>query len=146
MENKIERRDDYDEDMELADPFFKGFFDFPFYNEKRAHQIMKTDIKDNGNGYELKVEVPGFNKNQIALSLDKGYLTISAKEDKNEDEKNKNGKFLRKERFYGSYQRTFYVGDVEEKNINAQLNNGVLSISIPKEVQKDNSSKLIEIK
>lgn len=145
MENKIEKTNDVDA-FGLVDPFFGSLFNLPFYSDKRAGQIMKTDVKEDDKGYQLSVEVPGFNKNQIKLDLDEGYLTISAHKDKNNDEKDKNGKFLRKERFSGSYQRSFYLGDIKEENISAELNNGVLSVFIPKETKPENTKKTIEIK
>jgi len=146
MENKIEKRNDVNDAFGLVDPFFSNFFDLPFYSDKRVNRIMKTDVKENEKGYQLSVEVPGFNKNQITLDLDDGYLTISAHEDKNNDEKDKNGKFLRKERFSGSYQRSFYVGDIKEEDVSAELNNGVLSVFIPKENKPENTKKIIQIK
>jgi len=146
MENKLEKKNYEDDAFGLMNPFFRGFFNDPFYSDKKSHQVMKTDVKEGEKNYELAVEVPGFNKDQISLSLDDGYLTISAHENKNNDVKDNNGKYIRKERFSGSYERSFYVGDIKEDEIDAQLNNGVLTITLPKEDARDNSKKMIQIK
>lgn len=97
---------------------------------------MKTDIKEGDKDYVLSVEVPGIEKDQIHLALEDGYLNISASENRNDDEKDKNGKYIRRERYTGSYERSFYVGDVKENDIHAKLNNGVLTVTIPKESPK----------
>jgi HSP20 family protein len=149
MENNQNRSDLEKRDERrygLADPFFEDFFGFPFDEERKSHAMMKTDIKENENTYDFKVEVPGLNKDQIHLSLDNGYLTISASEAKNSDVKDNNGKFIRKERFTGSYERSFYVGNINQKDITAKLENGILSVSFPKESKAEENKKLIEIK
>jgi HSP20 family protein len=146
METNNQMQKKEDRDLNLTDPFFGDFFSFPFEMERSNRGLMKTDVKENDNNYELKVEVPGFDKSQINVSLDDGYLTISAHENKNNDQKNASGKFIRRERFTGSYERSFYVGSIDQKDIAAKLDNGVLTVTFPKEAKEDAAKKLIEIK
>ena len=131
----VPRRKNWD----LFDDFFE---DFPVAESK----CMKTDIKEHENSYELIVDLPGFSKENINISIENGYLEISAKttSDKEENEK---GKYLRRERFEGEYKRSFYVGDkVTEDEIKASFKNGILKIDVPK-VKEDTKSnkKYIEI-
>ena len=113
--------------------FFRGFdnTDRALYG-KRAHNMMKTDVRETDGGYEVDVDLPGFAKDELHLDLDQGYLTISAEKavDKNEE---KNGRMLRQERYAGKLQRTFYVGDtLTEQDIHASYENGVLHLTLPK--------------
>ena len=113
--------------------FFRGFdnTDRALYG-KRAHNMMKTDVKETDGSYEVDVDLPGFTKDELHLDLDQGYLTISAEKavDKNEE---KNGRMLRQERYAGKLQRTFYVGDtLTEQDIHASYENGVLHLTLPK--------------
>lgn len=132
---------------DVFDPFFDGFFRFPpFKNDfKELDKLMKTDVKEEENGYVLEVEVPGVKKENISLDINNGYLTIETKQSSNDDEKDKKGNYIRRERFYGSSARSFYVGDVDEDDINASLDSGVLKIYIPKEKHEE-TKKHIEIK
>lgn len=116
----------------IFDPWFDDFFPL----DNRSASVMKTDIKEEDKDYVLSVEVPGIEKDQIHLALEDGYLNISTSENHSNDEKDKNGKYIRRERFSGSYERSFYVGDVKESDIHAKLNNGVLTVTIPKEAPK----------
>ena len=102
-----------------------NFFDDPFFYEGEKEKLMNTDI---------------------SIELDNGNLKIHAKNEKNEEEKEKGGKIIRQERFYGEMSRSFYVGDnIDEENINASFENGILKLVVPKKEIKDNK-KLIEIK
>ena len=106
--------------------------DFPF-RRHASSSVMKTDVKDAGDHYELDIDMPGFDKKDIKAELKDGYMTISATTDKNTDEKDKDGKYIRRERYYGSCSRSFYVGEnVEESNIKARFENGILKLSVPK--------------
>ena len=97
---------------------------------------MKTDIKENEKDYELSVELPGYKKEDVNAELKDGYLIINATNEKNDEEKDEKG-YIRKERYYGSFTRSFYVGkDVKEEDIKAKFENGVLILDIPKEVEK----------
>jgi HSP20 family protein len=99
---------------------------------KRARNLMKTDVKETDNSYELEVDLPGFKKDEVKLQLSDGYLTISAEKGLNKDEE-KHGRLIRQERYEGAMQRSFYVGDgLTEDDVKASFTNGVLKISLPK--------------
>ena len=99
---------------------------------KRARNLMKTDVKETDNSYELEVDLPGFKKDEVKLQLSDGYLTISAEKGLDKDEK-KHGRLIRQERYEGAMQRSFYVGDgLTEDDVRASFANGVLKISLPK--------------
>lgn len=136
-----------DREFSILDPFFDGFFRFPsFKNEfKDMERLMKTDVHEDENGYTLEVEMPGYEKKDINLELNNGYLTIEAKQSGGDTEKDKKGNCIRRERYYGSQARSFYVGDVTEEDISASLDKGILSVHIPKE-KKQETKKRIEIK
>lgn len=133
----------------LFDDFF-GFDDFPFWDDKeekkvekklygrRARNLMKTDIKETDKDYEVIIDLPGFKKEEVHASLDNGYLTISAEKGLNQDEKEKkSGRYIRKERYAGSCQRSFYVGDqLTEEDIKGEFKHGILKLTIPKKEAK----------
>ncbi len=123
------------------------FFDDSFFTRKEKN-LMKTDIRELKDKYIVDIDLPGFNKKDISLSLDNGYLNIKAKTEKNDEHKDE-GKYLHKERFYGECSRSFYVGEeVEEKNIKAEFKDGILKVELPKkEISKEEKTiKQIEIK
>lgn len=129
--------------FDLFDDFFK---DDDFFSRKERN-LMKTDIKDKKDKYEIKIDLPGYDKENIKVQLKDGNLLVSAStnNENNEDEEN----FVRRERFFGECSRSFYVGEeIEEKDINAEFKNGILKIEIPKkeEQKKLNEIKQIEIK
>ncbi len=98
---------------------------------------MKTDVKETDAGYEVDIDLPGFKKDEISAKLDDGYLTISASKGLDKDEKNKEGKYIRKERYAGAMSRSFYVGGaVTEEDIKAKYEDGILRLSIPKKETK----------
>lgn len=136
----------------FEDPFFDDFDEFfavPKSYRRFENAAMKTDIQENDNNYVLKVDIPGAKKEDISLKLNKGYLEINYTVKENDDEKNKHGKYLRKERYYGSMSRSFYVGDeYKEKDISAAYSDGVLTITLPKHdvVAKQEEPAKIEIK
>ena len=108
---------------------------------------MKTDIRENENSYVIDVDLPGFEKKDIRIDVDGGYLNINAKTDSSNDEEEK-GKFIRRERYYGECSRSFYIGDdVDEDDIKATFKNGILSLEVPKvtEEEKKPEKKYIEI-
>lgn len=118
---------------------FDNFFDdFP----TTTKGLMTTDIKERTNSYIFEVDLPGFNKDDIKVSIKNNYLTIEATKDQTEE--NKDEKFIRRERQFGSYRRSYYVGNVEMENLNAKYENGILSIEVPKE--KKIETKYLEIK
>lgn len=128
---------------------FDDFFDFPTMpRQQQAISVMKTDVREHENGYELDVDLPGIKKENVKVKLEDGYLTISASTAQNNDEKDKKGNYIRRERFSGSYSRSFYVGEeVKETDIKAKFDNGVLQLSIPKPevLPKQPESKYIAI-
>ena len=94
---------------------------------------MKTDVKETDSGYEVDIDLPGFKKDEINVQLDNGYLSISAAKGLDKEEKNKEGKYIRKERYAGAMSRSFYVGkDITEKDIHGKYENGILMLDIPK--------------
>ncbi len=115
---------------------FRGFAsdaDRKLYG-KHAARLMKTDLKEHDDGYELSVDLPGFSKDQIELNLENGYLTITATKGLEEEGKDKKGKIVHQERYTGSMSRSFYLGEhVTEENVKARFENGVLTLGFPKE-------------
>ena len=114
---------------------------------KNAINIMKTDVHEHDEGYEVDIELPGFKKDEIELSLENGYMSVSASKSVKEDEKDKKGKLIRKERYSGSMQRSFYGGEnITEEDIKARFEDGILKLSIPKkDVPKAPEKKTIAI-
>lgn len=128
----------------MFDDFFDGSFDKSFFGGrdplygKHARNMMKTDIREKDDSYELIVDLPGFKKDEVTVDLQDGYLTISAAKALDKDESDQKGKFLRQERYSGSMSRSFYVGDdVESADISAKYEDGILKISVPKAAQKE---------
>ena len=128
------------------DNVFDDFFEFPFYDDKaekklyghHAANLMKTDIQEHDDGYTLEMDLPGFKKDEIKVELNNGYMTISAAKGLDEDtEDKKSGKYIRRERYTGSCQRSFYVGeDVTEEDIKAEFKHGILKLFVPKKEAK----------
>ena len=143
---------------DLFDNFMK---DFPFFDDntesnvekklygRRGKNLMKTDIKDTDKAYELEMDLPGFKKDEIKVSLENGYLTISAARGLDVDEQEKEtAKYIRKERYAGSCQRSFYVGEgVKQEDIKGEFKHGILKLVIPKKEEKPEveTSKYISI-
>ena len=116
----------------FGENLFDDFMDFPF-GGKKINTMMKTDIRDTDSSYELDIDMPGFKKEDIKAQLKDGYLTISASTSANNDEQDKDGRYIRRERYAGSCSRSFYVGEgVKEEEIRAKFENGILKLSIPK--------------
>ncbi len=108
-------------------------FDRDFFSHWDSSKLMRTDVKENDDNYELKVNLPGLKKEDVRIELNQDYLTISAKAQNANDEKDDNGKYVRRERYYGSYQRQFYLGEgVKQEDIRASMADGVLTLTIPK--------------
>ncbi len=134
----------------LFDDFFDGFFDFPAWDDKamqkaqkklygrHAANMMKTDVQEHDDHYEVDIDLPGFQKDELSLELKDGYLVISATKGLDKDEKEKKtGKFVRRERYAGSMTRSFYIGEgVKQEDIHAKYESGVLKLSIPKVDEK----------
>ena len=127
-------RDNLFDDMFDFDDFDKEFNRMmrPLYG-KHAQNMMKTDVRETDNSYELDIDLPGFKKDEIKVELDNGYLSISADKGLDKDEEKKDGKYIRRERYAGAMSRTFYVGDnLTQQDIKAKFENGILKISVPK--------------
>jgi HSP20 family protein len=108
-------------------------FDRDFFSHWDSSKLMRTDVKENDDSYELKVNLPGLKKEDVRIELNQDYLTISAKAQNANDEKDDSGKYVRRERYYGSYQRQFYLGEgVKQEDIRASMADGVLTLTIPK--------------
>ena len=131
----------------FGESLFDDWMDFPFRGfgtdvekklyGKNAARVMKTDLKEHEDGYELSVDLPGFKKDQIQLQLSNGYLTVSATKGIEEEDKDKKGRLVHQERFSGSMSRSYYVGEnLEEEDIKAKFENGVLTLDFPKVEQK----------
>jgi len=139
-ENMMDLFDDFDRN------FFRGFTqpDRMLYG-KNAARMMKTDVKETKDGYELAVDLPGFKKEEIHLELQNGYLTISTEKNL-ENKEEKEGKILRQERYSGTMQRSFYVGgNLTEEDIQARYEDGVLRVDLPKKEPKVPEKKQILI-
>ena len=128
----------------LFDDWF-GFPAFPEFHDidrklygKHAHHEMKTDVHEHDDHYEIDIDLPGFQKDELTLNLENGYLTVGAAKGLDKEHKDKKGKVIRQERYAGAMQRTFYVGEaLTEEDIHAKYENGVLSLTIPKKDQKE---------
>lgn len=101
---------------------------------------MKCDIYEKDGDYHIEMEIPGFDKNDISIETNKGYLTVTAEKQEEQNEDNKN--YIRRERNYGKYQRSFYLGDIESDNIKASFKHGMLKVVIPKQEQIETKKKI----
>ena len=139
----------------LFDEFFDDDFPMipmrsirnPLYG-KNAKNLMKTDVRETDDTYELDVDLPGFKKDEVQLDLKDGYLTISAAKGLDKDQEDKKGKYIRQERYAGACSRSFFVGEeIEPRDVSAKFEDGILRVSLPKRVNKElprNSTIAIE--
>ncbi|MBS6642279.1 MAG: Hsp20/alpha crystallin family protein [Clostridiaceae bacterium] len=140
-ENLFDEWMDFPFGKDLSEEFRRDFNrDFfgrrnPLYG-KNEKKLMKTDVRETDNTYELDIDLPGFKKEEVSAKLENGYLTISASKGLNKDEKDKEGNYIRRERYTGQCARSFYVGEgVRQEDIHAKFEDGILKLSIPKEVK-----------
>ena len=129
----------------LFDDFFDD--DFAMFHEhggrdplygKHAKNLMKTDVRETEDSYELDIDLPGFKKDEISVDLKNGYLSISAAKGLDRDQQDKEGRYIRQERYAGAGSRSFYVGEgVESRDVSARFEDGILKISLPKQVRKE---------
>ena len=104
---------------------------------KNAKNLMKTDVKETEGGYVVDIDLPGFKKEEIQMQLENGYLTVNASKGLEKEEKNEDGRYVRRERYAGSMSRSFYVGEnVTENDIHPKYENGILTFSLPKEEKR----------
>ncbi|MDD5827291.1 MAG: Hsp20/alpha crystallin family protein [Bacilli bacterium] len=123
------------------------FDDFMFPTMKDDFGKMKCDIYEKDDAYHLEMDVPGFDKKDVQIEIDDNdYLTITAEKSSENNEEDDDKNYIRKERNYGKYQRSFYVGGIDKDNIQANFENGILKISMPKKEEEKSSKKTIEIK
>jgi len=118
----------------FLDDFFEDF------NTSKNGAVMKCDIYEKDGNYNIDIDVPGFDKKDINIECKNGYLTVTAKREQTNDNTEKN--YIRKERSYGEYTRSFYLGEVDTDLINARFNNGTLCITVPKEEKTDNKTTI----
>ena len=115
--------------------------DKKLYGKHAAH-MMKTDVHEHDTGYEIDIDLPGFKKDEIQLSLENGYLLVEASKGLDKDEKDKKGKLIRQERYAGAMQRSFYVGEnIKAEDVKARFENGILNITLPSKEQKSIETK-----
>ena len=127
----------------FGENLFDDWMDFSFPDidkalyGKHAKNEMKTDVRETEEGYELDIDLPGFKKDEVTAQLDNGYLTIQASKGLDKEQKDKKGKYIRKERYAGSMSRSFYVGDaITEEDVHAKYEDGILKLSVPKKEAK----------
>jgi len=140
----------------FGDNLFDDWFGFPTFRGyddtekklygKNAGNLMKTDVQEHEDRYELDIDLPGFKKDEITIDLDNGYLKVSAAKGLNEDEKDKAGKLIRQERYTGAMSRTFYVGEaLKHEDVKARFEDGVLKLTLPKKETEVPEKKTIMI-
>lgn len=134
----------------FVENMFDSFFRDPFFNRNgvSSTNMMSTDIRDCGGSYEVQMDLPGFSKEDVQAELKNGYLTIRAEHSDNTEDKDDQQQYIRRERYVGRYQRSFYVGDaVKQEDIKAKFSDGVLTLDVPKkEAQPEvEDSKYISI-
>ena len=127
--------DDFFDDDFMRFPVWGGGRN-PLYG-KNAKNLMKTDVRETEDTYEVDIDLPGFKKDEISGDLKDGYLTVSAAKGLDRDQQDKHGKYIRQERYAGACSRSFYVGDVESTDVSAKYEDGILRISLPKHVKKE---------
>lgn len=127
----------------LFDDFMSPHWERDFFGGRNSifngyeKNVMKTDIKETDNSYEIDIDLPGFQKEEINANLENGYLTINAVKKEQKEQKNESGVYIRRERYTGQCSRSFYVGDaVEQQEIKAKFDNGILRLTVPKKEQK----------
>ena len=134
----------------FGEDLFDDFFADPFFSDNalrkvdrklyghNAKNLMKTDVKETGDGYELEMDLPGFKKDEIRLDLKDGCLSISASKGLDKDQKDKEGKYIRKERYVGACSRSFFIGEgIEPRDVSAKFEDGILRISLPKQSKQE---------
>lgn len=118
----------------------------PMRHDVLRSSIMKTDVREKDDSYELTIDLPGYSKENVRAELKDGFLTISAETDESNEEKDSDGVYVRRERYFGSVSRSFYVGDsVTEEDIRAKFTDGVLKLSVPKKQEEAPEKKYISI-
>lgn len=138
MMNGLQRRDNLMDSM-------LNWFDDNFYSDTITNGSMKTDISENDHGYEVKIDMPGFDKKDLHLNYDRNVLTVTGHREANSDVKDDQGNLLHSERRYGQFSRQYRLPDVNQKQISAKYDAGVLTITLPKLTTEDQTNTRIEI-
>ena len=125
---------------------FDDLFGAPFFAARSTDNMMKTDIKENDAGYELTVDLPGIKKEDVKAELNDGYLTISAESSTSNDEKDDKGRYICRERYSGSYSRSFDLTGVDTDHISAEYKNGVLEMVLPKQDGEQPACRRLTVK
>lgn len=128
----------------FLNPF--GDFEKEFFKGFGTIGNCRTDIKDEGSKYILECEMPGFDKNDIKIDISGSILTLCAEHKLENNQKNRNGEYIRRERSYGSYCRSFDISNINESEIDASYTNGILKLILPKKSEEHSETKRIEIK
>ncbi len=126
----------------LFDDIFDGDFFRPAAGSNRYSNanaaVMKTDVRENQDSFDIDIDLPGYKKDDVKAELKDGYMTITAEKNDSNEEKDNKGNYIRRERFYGTCSRSFYVGeDVTEEDIKAKFEDGILKINVPKKEKKE---------
>ena len=135
----------------LFDDFFDNTFEKNFFGGsnplygKHAKNLMKTDVKETDSSYKLAIDLPGFQKDEVNVELKDGYLTVSAAKGLNKDEEDKDGRFIRQERYAGACSRSFYVGNIRPEDVQCKYEDGVLKLTMPKAPKALETSNKIAI-
>ena len=140
----------------FGEDLFDDWFNFPEFGNmnkaerklygRHADRLMKTDVRETDEGYEIDMDLPGFEKEDINLNLNNGYLTVSASKGIDNEKTDKKGRMIRQERYSGAMQRSFYVGDaISEEDVKASFKHGVLSLIVPKKEKAVPEKKTIMI-
>ena len=116
----------------MFDDFFGNAFDRNFFGGDAGKALMKTDVKEHDDCYQVEMDLPGFQKEDISVDLKNGYLPVNATKNMDKGENDQNGRYIRQERYAGSCSRTFYVGDLKPEEIKCKYDSGVLQLTIPK--------------
>lgn len=128
--------DDFENGFDKRFAMVPGFGDHnPLYG-KHAKNLMKTDVREVGDAYEIDVDLPGFSKDEINVDMKDGYITIGASKSLDREQNDKKGRYIRQERYSGSCSRSFYVGDVKPSEVSAEYQDGILKLTVPKKDSK----------
>ncbi len=123
------------------DPFLGNLFD-DLFESKKTNPMMRSDIYEKDGNYVIEIDVPGFQKDEVKVDFESGYLTITARKDEEKEDEKHN--YIKRERYYGEMSRSYFIGDVKEEDIKAKFTDGTLKLTFPKEEIKE-TTKLIPI-